>query len=86
LVRGAVADQRHDLPLLRFGQGGLLAGTATAAPLGKPLEAALPVAFDPAVDGIVVDTEHPRGLGLSHAAEHGSDGPGTQPCLRRGRQ
>jgi hypothetical protein len=50
--------------LLGFGEGGLLAWTATATPFGKPLPAALPVALDPPVDGGVVDAEHPRGLGL----------------------
>ena len=33
LVGGRVTDQRDDLQLLGFGEGGLFAGTATAAPL-----------------------------------------------------
>jgi hypothetical protein len=86
LVRGRVTDQRDDLPLLQFREGGLLAWTAAAAPLSKPCPATLPVAVDPAVDGVVVDAEHPGGLGLSHAVEHRSDGPVAQRCLRCGRQ
>ena len=86
LIGGALADQRDELLLLGFGEGRLLAWTATATLLGKPLEATLPVAFDPAVDGVVVDAEHPRGLSLGHAIEHRSDGPVAQRCLRRGRQ
>ena len=35
----------------------------------KPVPAALPVALDPAVDGVVVDPEHPGGLGLGHAPQ-----------------
>jgi hypothetical protein len=86
LVRGAVTDQRDDLLLLRFGQGGLFTWTATAAPFGKPVPAALPIALDPAVDGMVVDAEHSRGLRLGHAVQDRSDGPAAQRCLRRGRQ
>jgi hypothetical protein len=86
LVWGRLADQGGDLFLLRFGQDGLLAWTATAAPFGKPLPAALPVALDPLVDGVVVDAEHPRGLGLGHAIQDRSDGPVAQRRLRRGRQ
>jgi hypothetical protein len=86
LVRGGLADQRHKLLLLVLGQGGLLAWTTPATPLGKPGPATCSVAFDPAVDGVVVDAEHPRGLGLGHALQHRSDGPGAQRCLRRRRQ
>jgi hypothetical protein len=86
LIGGALADQRDELPLLRFREGRLLARTATATLLGKPLEATLPVAFDPAVDGVVVDAEHPGGLGLGHAIQHRPDSPVAQRCLRRGRQ
>jgi hypothetical protein len=71
---------------LRFGQGGLFTWTATAAPFGKPLPTALPVPLDPPVDSVVVDAEHPRGLGLGHAVQDRSDGPVTQRCLRRGWQ
>jgi hypothetical protein len=70
-----LADQRDDLPLLRFGQGGLFAWTAIAAPFGKPVPAVVPVAFDPPVDGIAVVAEHSRGLGLGHAVQHRPDGP-----------
>jgi hypothetical protein len=42
--------------------------------------------LDPLVDGVVVDAEHPRGLGLGHAGQHRSDGPVTQRRLRRGGQ
>jgi hypothetical protein len=53
--------------------------------LGKPLEATLPVALDPAVDGVGMDPEHSRGLGLGHAVQHRSDGPVAQRCLCCGR-
>jgi hypothetical protein len=86
LIGGGLADQRHDLLLLVPGQGGLFAWTTTATPLTKPGPATLPVAFDPPVDRIVVDAEHSSGLGLGHALQHRSNGPGTQRCLRRGRQ
>jgi hypothetical protein len=86
LVWSRVAAQRDELLLLGLGEGGLFAWTATAAPFGKPVPAALPVALDPPVDGVVVDAEPPRGLGLGDAVQHRSDGPGTQRCLGHGRQ
>jgi hypothetical protein len=72
--------------LLGFGEGGLFAWTATAAPFGKPCPAAFPIALDPPVDGVVVDAEHSRGLGLGQAIQDRSDGPVAQGCLRRGWQ
>jgi hypothetical protein len=86
LIGRGLADQCHKLLLLGFGQGGLLTRTAAAAPLRKPRPTALPVAFDPAVHGVVVDAEHPRRLSLGHALQHRSNGPAAQRCLRRGRQ
>jgi hypothetical protein len=86
LVGGRVADQRDDLQLLRFGEGGLFAWTATAAPLRKTGPATLPVALDPSVDGVVVNAEHSGGLGLGHAVQHRSHGPVAQRCLGCGGQ
>jgi hypothetical protein len=86
LIGGALPNQRDDLLLLQFREGGLLAWTAAATPFAKPSPATLPIAADPAVDGVVVDAEHPRGLGLGHALQHRSDGPGAQRCLCPGRQ
>jgi hypothetical protein len=53
--------------------------------LNKPCPASLPVASDPTVDGIAVDAEHPRGLGLGHVVQHRSDDPGALRRLRRRR-
>src|SRR6266511_102702 len=81
LVGRAVPHQRNDLSLLACGKRGLLAGAATAAPLGKPRPAALAVALDPAVHRVGVHPEHPRGLGLGHAVQDGLDGPVAQRRL-----
>jgi hypothetical protein len=86
LIGGALADQRNEFLLLRFGEGRLLARTAPATLLSEPCPAALPVASDPAVHRIGMHPEQPRGLGLSHAIQHRSDGPIPQRRLRRSRQ
>ena len=83
LVGGALPHQRDDLLLLRFSKGRLLACAAVAAPLRKPVPAALPIAFDPAVHRVGMHPEHPRGLGLGHAVQHHPDGPFAQRRLRR---
>ena len=86
LIGGAVANQRDEFLLLALGQGRLFTPTAAATLLGKPREATLPIASDPAVHRVGVDPKHPRGLGLGHPVQHRLDGPVTQRGLRRSRQ
>jgi hypothetical protein len=86
LIGGALPNQRDDLLLLEFRLRRLLPWTAAATLLTKPWPAALPIAFDPAVDGVVVDAKDPGDLRLGHAVQHRSDGPVTQRRLGRSRR
>jgi hypothetical protein len=85
-VWGRVTDQGDDLLLLLLAEGRLLAWTATATLLSKPCPAILPIASDPPVDRVVVDPEHPRGLGLSHPVQNRLDCSFAQRRLRCGWQ
>jgi hypothetical protein len=74
---GRLAHQRDGLLLLGLAERGRLARSTPPTPRRQSCPAARPVALDPAVHRVGVDPEHPRGLGLGHAAQHRSDGLGS---------